>query len=249
MTDTITSVGFKPLDSTIHPRIIMALSGPQRFGKTHFALTTPGPIAYFNIDMGDEGVTDKFADQKKIYNFPMDVPTGDNMQEIARESWASFVPAYDLALKEMRSIVIDTASELWEILRIARFGKLTEIMPYQYTPVNAEFKDLFHKAKHTTSTNVIFLHRVKVEYANNQPTGNLVPAWYNKTAYEVQLVGTMRRYERNVDEGREATEFRLFIDDSRHNASLINMELPGIMSNFPAMAQTVIPKSKPEDWI
>lgn len=248
MTDKLTKVGFTTLDTTIHPRLIIALSAHQRFGKTHFGLTAPGPIAYFNIDKGDEGVTDKFAGQKEIFNFSMNVPTGEKMQEIAEEMWDAFVPAYDAALDDARSIVIDTASELWEILRIAKFGKLREIMPYMYTPVNAEFRNLFHKAKESVGTNVIFLHRLKAEYVNNASTGGYVPAWYNKTQYEVQIVAHMRRYDRDLEAGIENTEFRLFVEDCRHNPDLINVELPAVLSNFPALAQMVIPNSKLEDW-
>lgn len=250
MTDTnmITKLGFKPLSAILHPRIILALSAFQKFGKTHLGLTAPGPIGFFNIDGGDEGVVDKFVGSKVIHDFKMAVPTGDDMQDKAKEMWNGFVPAFDYALANFRSVVIDTASELWEILRMARFGKLTEIMPYQYTPVNSEFRELFYKSKQSTGTNVIFLHRLKAEYIKNVSTGGYVPAWFNKTPYEAQVVATMRRYEKNEDEGIKQTEFRLFIDDCRHQPTLNKTELPAVMSNFPTLAQMVIPSSKAEDW-
>ncbi len=47
-----------------------------------------------------------------------------------------------LESKEIKSIVIDTASEAWELVRLARFGKLTQVMPQHYGPVNTEFRDM-----------------------------------------------------------------------------------------------------------
>lgn len=248
MAKTPKDLGFKPLAGTIHPRLIIALSALHKHGKTHFGLTAPGPIGFFNIDGGEEGVVDKFVGSKEIHDFKMAVPTGDDMQDKARDMWDGFIPAFDYALDNFRSVVIDTASELWEILRMARFGKLSEILPYQYTPVNAEFRELFYRAKAAVGTNLILLHRMKAEYVKNVATGDYVPSWFNKTPYEAQVVAHMNRYEKDPDEGIKQTEFRVYIDDCRHQPAMNQMELPMAMSSFPTLAQMVIPTSKPEDW-
>jgi hypothetical protein len=52
-------------DPDVLPRLLMAIDGPQKGGKTHFALTAPGPIGILNIDNGLEGVVEKFYDKGK----------------------------------------------------------------------------------------------------------------------------------------------------------------------------------------
>src|SRR5258708_17972913 len=48
-------------------RLIVALDGLEKQGKTNFALTMPGPIAYQSFDIRLEGVIEKFQTQKMIY--------------------------------------------------------------------------------------------------------------------------------------------------------------------------------------
>ena len=50
-----------------HKRLIVSIAALEKCGKTHFALTAPGPIAYFNFDIGVEGVIGKFCKDKSIW--------------------------------------------------------------------------------------------------------------------------------------------------------------------------------------
>ena len=75
------------------------------------------------------------------------------------------ISSYQWALAEpaVRTISVDTATELWELLRMARFGKLTQVMPYQYGPVNAEFRSLIRMA-YASDKNLILLHKMRKVY-------------------------------------------------------------------------------------
>src|SRR5574343_408421 len=56
-------------------RLIVSISGDEKTGKSHFTLTAPEPIFYFNIDRGTEGVVGKFqADGKKVFIYEIVVP-------------------------------------------------------------------------------------------------------------------------------------------------------------------------------
>lgn len=255
MKKSLKDAGFEVLDPTVHPRLIMSLSGHQRHGKTHFAFTAPGPICYFNLDMGEEGVIHKFFGKKDIFTISLDIPSTSSDDDIAMikqnkekasEVWNKFTKAYYVALKEVRTIVIDTASELWELMRLARFGRSSQVQ-HLYTPVNAEFKGLFHEAKRAMGANVIFLHRYKSEYVNDKFTGNYIPACFGSTSYEVQIVAHMRRTDPEEGEGGNS-QFSIWIEDCKQNAEMIGKTLPGPLCNFPTLAQMVLPTTKAEDW-
>ena len=48
-------------------RMVVALDGLEKMGKTSWALTAPGPIALQNLDIGAEGVIQKFQSEKQIW--------------------------------------------------------------------------------------------------------------------------------------------------------------------------------------
>lgn len=253
MTTKLTDIGFTPLDPTIHPRLIMSVGGREKNGKTHFAMTAPGPIALFNLDMGDEGVVHKFLKDKIIFNYEIEVPKvklneGVNKakKNEAADIWDKFNAAYAVALKEARTVVIDTATELWELLRIARFGQLTQVMPYQYGPVNAEFRDVIRAAFKSVGTNVIFLHKVKAVYINDKRTGDYERAGFGDTGYLVQINAMMHRLDIGAD--RNTTDFAIKVEDCRQNANLMGQTLSGPMCTFPMVAQLALPDTKVEDW-
>ena len=41
-------------------RLVVRVGGLEKEGKTHFALTAPGPIGAIDMDRGMEGVVEKF---------------------------------------------------------------------------------------------------------------------------------------------------------------------------------------------
>ena len=133
--------GFKKLTIGSKPpsRLIMAASGREKQGKSHFALTAPSPIAYFDLDIGTEGVIDKFvANGKEIYHNDYNYHLLKDIRkqgpvDVAPyiEMWEKFKSDYVSILESpVRTLVIDTATELWELLRMSRFGKLDQVMPH-----------------------------------------------------------------------------------------------------------------------
>jgi hypothetical protein len=266
MNKALKDAGFGTVNPLLFPRIIMALSGHKGHGKSHFAFTAPGPIGYFNLDMGEEGVIQKFCDKKKIYPLLIPLPAtsndeGDGTDQAAKEAmvraikkeastvWNKFIKAYYTALAEgeIRTIIIDTSSELWELLRLARFGRASNV-EHLYTPVNAEFKGLFQAAVKAVGTNVIFLHRYKEEWIKKNFTGNYIPAWFKGTPFGMQIVAHMRRIDPEEGESGNA-QFNVWIQDCRLNADLIGKTLPGPLCNFPTLAQMALPQTKAEDWV
>lgn len=243
----LTNAGFQSISPIIHPRIIASIWGHDGFGKTHFAFSAPGPIALFNFDIGHEGVVHKFTSQKEIREIQITVPRdSDNCKKEADDLWIKFNTTYDIALSNARTIIVDTATELWALLRLARFGKLTQVMPYQYTPVNAEFSSIIKRAFDAVGTNVIFLHRARAIYINDKNTGKYEQSGFSGMFYDVQLRGQMQRWDPDAE--HSTVQFGITIEKSRHNPALIGQTFTGSMATFPMIAQMAIAGTKAEDW-
>lgn len=233
-------------------RLILNVEGLEKEGKTHFALTAPGPIRYHGFENGDEGVVQKFLAQGKkvkraMYALAGPDATPQEMVDAADPVWGKFRSNFMSGLAEGRTTIVDTGMGPWEILRMARFGKLTEIPPHFYGPVNAEWSSLYAYA-YSSDSNLIMIHRQKEEWVNKasggkmkgEKTGNWVIDGNKGTHYDTQV---------NLRAFREGREFKMEIMSCRQNPDLDGMVLEGDMVNFQTIAQLVFPESDEEDWL
>jgi len=227
----------------VKPRLIVSVSGHEKQGKSHFAMTAPGPIAYFNADIGMEGVVGKFTGDKEIH--VLEVARVENEETDAEDEWDRFETAFKAMLRSnyIRTMVVDTATEVWELLRMARFGRLTQVMPYQYGPVNAEYRALIREA-FNWDKNLVLLHKMKEVYSGNgpkaAPTGEWTRSGFKDTGYLVQVNAQIDHYD---EEG-----FTLTIQDCRHDPDLMGFELEGDMCNFQGLGAVVLPMLPPDTW-
>lgn len=243
MNQRMKKMGFRSADDIeVKPRLIVSISGLEKQGKTHFALTAPGPIAFFSTDIGEEGVVGKFAD-KDIYVMDVDRADEDRASE-AEESWEKFHSAYLALLRgnDVRTLILDTATEIWELLRLARFGRLTQVMPYQYGPVNKEYRNLIREA-YSHDKNLILIHKMKVKYVKDQKTDEWERAGFADTGFLVQINAQVYRYD-----PEDGGEFAVLVEDCRQEPSLFGEELSGDMCSFPWVAKMALPEVGPEHW-
>ena len=128
---------------------------------------------------------------------------------------------------------------------MAAFGKLTQVMPHFYGPVNSELRDMIRKA-YRGSKNLILLHKMKERYALSKKegkevrTGDMERAGWSKVGYEVQA--ELRTY-RDEDGG-----FGIKVRNCRHRADLMGEEFPEPINDFPSIATEMIRGSKESDW-
>lgn len=235
--------GFTLTTSDIKPRLIVSASGREKHGKSSFGFSAPGPIAYFNFDFGDEGVIQKFTSSKQIYTKQFKFSRGQPTDKYIT-MWEDFIQSYHQAMdhSQVRSVLIDTATEAWELLRLARFGRLAQIKPFHYGPVNAEYTALIREAYDSTK-NLILLHKLKPEYVDDKFTGNYIPAGFSNTGFLVQV---------NVDLYRDGYggDFFMRIRDCRQNALIGGEELPvfDISETFNMLAGLVFSDIDAEMW-
>jgi hypothetical protein len=263
-----TGSSFKELKEADPPRhLIAAIDGLPREGRTHLSLTAPYPLAYMQMDPGGDDVLHKFLPGGEFHRkgskmfhsaYYVDVPPGLSpleVSKIADRIWMRSAKDFEVALPEMRTIVVDTCSEWFTCLKLARFGKLTQVMPEDYGPVYAEFRRLIRKA-YQHECNVLLLHKLKEEYTRDEKytnasgqarrvpgkkTGNLVREGWNGLKYEVQIEA--RAFK---DEDRE---FNLEIVNCRQNPKLDGEVLPQALCNFQNLAMAVYPGTKKADWL
>ncbi len=253
-------------------RLIIVASAPQKSGKTHFGLSAPAKkrgkragLGYFAIDRGDEGVIQKFQKDKEIYRCELrvDIPRPsargysqaelDKTSENASRLWDKFLDRYNYALEHFRSIVIDTDTELWEIHRLARFGKLEQVKPHHYGIPNNEHRELFRMA-YDTDVNLIVLQKMKDEYVDDKFTGRLKAAGFKDAPYQAQV---------NVRLGRLSDEAGGFLFSATIESSTketpgggcrLNPDVEGLVltqpdCSFASLAQVVLPDSDEKDWL
>jgi len=251
MDNTLTQAGFKPMKRGDKRRLVVAVEGPDKVGKTHLSLTAPDPIAYFGLDVGHEGVVEKFLDDGKEIVTPDDniklplqigqTPKGEPTIDAAIP-WENFKKAHIAACRSsyIKTVVWDTASEVWELIRMARFGKLSGILPRYYEPVNAEMQGML-RVIFDSDKNFIMLHRVKDEYVNDKYTGKKIREGFKKTGYVTQVSAVM-------DYDEDEREFVCLVKTCRQNMQIAGLELRGEMCSFPFLASFVFPDTDLEDW-
>jgi hypothetical protein len=240
-------------------RLIWRSYGEQKCGKTHFALTAPGPIFIQSFDIGLEGVVEQFlAEGKDIraleYPFnPETYTTEKATAGAANKLWEQFVADYSAALVEARTVIWDTESEVWELLRYARLGAKSGA-PKDYAVLNNEYRGLVRQA-YGEGVNLGLLQKTKEEWVSRMDpskgkmvphnTGERVPTGMKEVGFLVQC---NLKHERLLDEALKVT-YRVTIEDVRHTQGqgLVGQSFDDML-NFPMLAMGIFPDSSSEDW-
>ena len=233
--------GFSPANVATKRRLIMSLDALEGAGKTRFALTAPGPLAFINLDEGLEGVIEPFQTQKQIYLCQIKLEFEGNKDQIvkaAEQELIKFEKAYQAALKQARTLVIDTGTELWELMRLAAFGKLAQVMPHQYAEVNQQMTRLL-KLAYDKDCNLLITHRLKPEWVNDKRTGQYEFSGFKDIPFLVQAHARL---------WTDADGYHMKIGKCRQNASTVGLELTNQMIDFATLALFIFPDSSPEDW-
>jgi len=235
----LADLGFTKLTPTRLSRMIVSVEGREGTGKTHWSLSAPDPIAYFNFDVGLEGVDQKFTGRDIwVLNFPA-APTVNGKDEAVAVR-DKFLAAYNSVLGKVSTIVVDTASEAWEIFRLAEFGKLTQVRPHHYAAVNLQFKRLWRLAYETPGQNLIMVHKLKPVYMGESRTGDYERAGYSDAGYDAQVVVWLFKESERDEDGKMQTRFGLVVTKCRLNPTLESLELTGPMNAWDVLQSFVI---------
>jgi len=251
--------GFERVDATVKRRMIVSIEGDWGTGKTDLALTAPGPIAFFKFDLNAADTLAKWANQKAIYKREYDIPDSNDpkAQDKAEVVMRTFVADYAASLgsSQIRTVIWDTATEIWEQTRLAAFGRLSNVMPHHYVQVNNGFRSLI-RAAYDSDTNLVMVHRLKDEWVNytdsqgkekGKRTGRKERAGFGDLGFACQVMVQTFFNPENVD-----SPFQVKVLKCTQNPIITHRVYGQIadmrMNSFPVLATDVFPGSELEEW-
>lgn len=226
--DRLLKLGASRANVVRRKRATISIEGEDKSGKSHFLLTAPGPIAMIDMNQRADEPLLKFQDTKEIIRLSpvidrdaiidakrAKVKSGDKgptlippaLHKKIEEEWERVEKFLQGAEESgIRSMLIDTGDELWELFRMARLGKLDKVPPIAYTPVNMEFERFLKgpglagkDKKDGEGMNLIVSHTVKDDYKNDKKTGNRIRAGFSRMAYVADLSLSLRFDEKKEE--------------------------------------------------
>ncbi len=267
-------------------RLIASVQGLQKSGKTRLALTSKKPLGYIAVEIGgEEGVVDQFIppdvesfDGIQIVKIRMDDPVYPNredfkadkagekdyneavseaVQNAAAPALDAFYAAYYASLGSMETTVVDTGSDLWELMRLANFGRLEKIPQLAYGQLNKSMDKLIDDA-FSAQGSLILIHHMTEKWENyvdeksgkerGKPSGVFVMSGYKGIPKKVQAV--VELWREDLAEADDATgmlvKFNAMIVDSRHSAMSMGQKFGGEF-DFASIGMAVM-QSKRSDW-
>jgi hypothetical protein len=234
--------------------ILISVEGSQKTGKTELGLSLPDPLYILDLNLGLEGVIEKYVKAgRTMYVKRIQIPFSaalpgqafSILATAAADKWKEAILSLQEAIqdKTVKSIFIDTGSELWDLLRIARLGKLAQVLPIQYASVNAEYRQLLQLLL-CSGKNVVLSHKVKPEYVNDQKTNRFERAGFGDVGFDVQVeLRSERDLKKDGDE-----QFTLTFMDCRANKNLKGEVLMGKDANFLNVVSKIFPESDLKSW-
>jgi hypothetical protein len=235
-------------------RLLGSSQGPGGSGKTHFWLTAPEPIAVMLFDpIGLEGLTRQPLFREKDirvieYKFNPGKLAESDRPKAAQDNLEQFIDDYRIALKMARTTIFDKEDYIWEMLRYARLGSISD-RPSSYYELNLEYRNWFQEAA-DSGMNLGVIRGMKEKWGTKknpktgaeQPfaTGTLEPRGMKEVPELVQV-----NLEHKWVEG-EGFVVKV-MDKCRLNSDLIGQEFPGL--DFMTLALAMYPESSESDWL
>lgn len=173
-----------------------ATAGLEYVGKSRFALTFPEPIAYLATDPRYVQAMQEFAGKKKIllkqFLLPdliqkenatrLDPATNKPRQEAVidpvayRELWDDWHATWLAVLESaaVRTIVVDSGKDVWDIFRGARMGSLTKTFGdnfmQAYNRLNLEFEAIIRKGTQAygCDKDIVWIEKMKKQYVKEK---------------------------------------------------------------------------------
>src|SRR3990167_2124209 len=284
----IQAAGFAAITRSQRRLICNLQSVRKSAGKTRFAFTAPKPIGYISVEIGgEEGAADEFIPsgaescddihivrirmKSPVYPDPADFGTDKDglkkfdeavsaaVQAAAEPAYNKFYNAYAASVANMRSTVIDTGTDLYQLARLANFGRLEKIPQLAYAQVKREFAKMVDDAFSQPGHNLIWIHHMKDRGAmvtddrgreKWQATGVYEMDGCNTVLDKVQANIEFWREDLSEDDPETGLKVRFWAEvvDSRHNPRCMRKQFSTLEIGFPEIAVAIVEGSKIADW-
>ena len=156
--------------------VFMDVLGLEGMGKSSFALTLAelGPVGYVDIDQSVDRAKKPAGKKAREGVKILPVRYSPGMGEEATKSvcgpvWLDLEKKVRTAAETWATggIIIDTATEDWEVLRLGSFGTLNpkgNRMDRLYGPVNARYRTHLRSVYRAAGRHLVTIHQLKDEY-------------------------------------------------------------------------------------
>lgn len=256
--------GFGIANTDMPKRLLVASDGMFKTGKTDWAFRTmPAPIVYFGMENGHEGVVEKYAGNKIIAVHSQSIPPVQNQSEYLAY-WKAFMVKWTKALQNphVKTIVLDTATDVWELLRLAEFGNLNAVGDIKklYPQINQAYRSFIRMA-YDREVNLCMIHRVKKLYASKvvqtQKGPQTIDAWdgisyeragFGDSEFLIQVNITHIFDQTKGRPGVLSDHFGIRVENCRQNMAIAGLELWGVENNYANLAASVF-DTPVEDWM
>ena len=224
--DELTALGFGP-PAPVDRRLFISVAGWPKQGKSHFALTGRPPVALFDLNDEHRRIAHKFDPPPfvSVIGHPTAYEGGN--REVWQRQWRLFVRQWEECYRlGVGTVIVDSWSEVYELARLSRFGKLTQVMPHQYGELNTELSDLLQVAARSKDTDTVLIERLRSNFEN----GNPEPVGWKSTHYRTEINLTADPLP--PDGGVGSPDFGFIINESSHNAHTVGMRIPQAQANL-----------------
>jgi len=147
----------------------------------------------------------------------------------------------------IRSIMIDTGTQLWEDILFAHFGRSERVMPRDRGPANQEMIEFLNclSGKH-----LIITHKAREIWRNDKPTGRFDWAGFPHLGYHTNVIAEMVCDETKAEgtEGRFYLNMHLCQDNPDIQGPGGKKLLMDEQINFQTLAYSIYPDQDPDQW-
>lgn len=250
----LAAAGFTMPDMSEYYRLFVSTSGLDKSGKTHWALGGPGDVAVLAVDPGTPEIVRQTAKRGKRV-FPVFLsPT--STQDGAGKEWEKVERVFSAVVAEraVRTFVVDTMSDLWNLARLKEFGKLEQVPPLRYVGLNRWFEQLVTDvARKRPDLNVVYIHRLGKEYKKEGGKDSWSGGYETKGFSQMPFVVDMNvsHYYRppSLQAGQPGAFGLQVFGPSRVNAGVAGLVLEGELCTFQMLATMCFPAVPAEMWV
>lgn len=243
--------------------LAIAVFGEQGSGKTRFCTTAPDPIGFIPLDRKARKTVHKVAKEMgKVVLMPEDdfirVAKPMELAVMGTEDAKKYYRKHVNAIKEaaftlyahplIRTICIDTGTQLWEDILFANFGRAERIMPRDRGSANQEMIDFLNAL---SGKNLIITHKAREIWKNDKPSGKFECAGFSHIGYHVNVL-----CECVCDDKKEAGEegrFNLSVHLCQDNPDIQGPGGKNLLSDdqitFQYLAMQMFPEDDMERWM
>lgn len=268
MAATVKTSGFKTLDKMVIPtRMIVSVEATEGCGKTAFGLgaaRTGRPVYLQRFDRASEGALalarkEGLDVRLKDYDFDLvkDELEPNRVKSIAQEVFAEYQNDYRQVISDGGVVLADTFTEVWELARLAEFGKTTQVQPHMYPRLNAKFRHMLNLVV-MSPCSAIFIHKLKDVWENKETTnglksyktGDVERSGFSDIGYAahimVRLYRTGMKGDPNGEDLEPSRDFMMRIIKCNPKADLVGMDIPidDPLGGFDVLGQLIFE----EEW-